>query len=89
METIKVTIKFTATAEIEVRCDDLDAESYDLNNAEELKEAAREWAMDNVKPDRYFSDYSGKNQIICCRDVQADLEVWDEMAYYVEGEEIE
>ena len=87
-DSIKITVKFTATASMEVPLSLLDPDNYDLQDFAELREAVKDWAADNFVPAQCYSDYSGRNQIICVCDMPADLEVLDEMEYLV-GDETE
>ncbi len=85
---VKVMVKFTATASMEVPLSWLDADDSDLQDPDEIKKAVRDWAIDNFGPGVYHSDYTSKSQVICVRSMPADLEVWDEMEYLV-GDETE
>jgi hypothetical protein len=67
-------LEFPVIASLKVDAAQLDAINYDLQSPDELKEAILEWVIENACPGVYYSDYSGKNSLVCIRDQECTYE---------------
>lgn len=74
-DSTEVTISFTASVDITVKHEDLNAKKYDLQDSYELKEAIEDWVDKNATPEVCYTDYSGKQSYIIIRDMNCSFEM--------------
>lgn len=84
---VKVTIEFTAYADLEVPLDELNSEDFDLSDPDELREAVDLWVGENAKPNVYYQSYSSDSGMIKIREQEASYSVSEEYKLEINNEE--
>lgn len=86
-KTINVQVIYKVSVDVDVPLDQLDSESFDLDDEYEYADALADWLYTNVSAQTMHLDYSGKNTAVFVEVAGERLEpeVLIEPAYLVNG----